>query len=150
MKMTATAMYGRAESQNLSIGSRLPLKVVFHRGSSPIEGRLPPKVILHWRWSSVKGRLLSKVIFCQRSSPITGHVPANIVCHQRSSFIEGCQLSFGGTRCALDSFNTNGYSWIFSDRRTGRMTKPLIGAWATTLSKTKLTLKLISGDLKHF
>ena len=45
------------ESQNLSIGSCLPLKVVFHSGSTSTEGRLPQKVVFHQRLSSVEGRL---------------------------------------------------------------------------------------------
>ena len=43
-KITATAVYGRAESRNLSKRSRLPLKVVFHQRLPSIDGHLPSKV----------------------------------------------------------------------------------------------------------
>ena len=47
IKMTTKAVYGRAESRNLSIRSHLPLKVVFHQRLSSIEGCLPLKVGFH-------------------------------------------------------------------------------------------------------
>ena len=58
-KMTATAVYGRAESRNLSIRSHLSLNVVFHQWSSSVKGRLPSKVIFRQWMSSVKGCLPS-------------------------------------------------------------------------------------------
>ena len=76
-KMTATEVYGRAESQNFSICS-LPLKVIFHHRLSSIKGRLPSKVVFHQKLSSIKGCLSSKVvkvIFHQRSSSIKVHLP---------------------------------------------------------------------------
>ena len=73
-KITAKAVYGRAESQNLSIRSRLPLKVVFHRGLSSVKGSLPSKVVFHQRLSSIKGRLPSKFFYHQRVSSIKGQV----------------------------------------------------------------------------
>ena len=71
------------------LSSRLPPKVIFHRGSSSMEGCLPLNT------SSIKGRLPSKVVFYRRSSFIKGRLSSKVVFHQRSSsiklsFIEGC------------------------------------------------------------
>ena len=56
--MTATVVFGRAESWNLSIRS------------SSVKGRLLSKVIFCQRLSSVKSRLLPKVVFCQSCLPL--------------------------------------------------------------------------------
>ena len=92
-EMTATAVYGRAESRNLSIGIRLSLKVVFHRGSSSIEGCLPRKVVFHWRSSSTEGCLPSKIVFCQRLSSFKVCLPSkiisNVAFYQRPYSIKG-------------------------------------------------------------
>ena len=53
--MTATVVYGRAESRNLSDESRLPSKVVVHQRSFSIEGHVPSKIIFHRRSSSTFG-----------------------------------------------------------------------------------------------
>ena len=95
VKMTATAVYGRAESRNLSIEGCLPLTVVFHWRLSSIEGRLPSKVIFHHKGLLplkvvfIEVHLPSKVVFHHWSSSIEGHLPSKIVFYQRLSSIEG-------------------------------------------------------------
>ena len=105
-KMTATAVYGRAESWDLSKRSCLPLKVVFHRRASSIECRLPVKaifnrgrlqsrsssikVVFNQRSSSIKGRFPSEVVFQWRLSSIGGCLPLKVVFPWRSSSIKGC------------------------------------------------------------
>ena len=90
IKITATAVYHRAESQNLSIRSSLPLKVVFRCRLSSVEARLLSKVVFCWRSSSVEGRLLSKAVFHQRMSSVRGCVCQRLVVFgQRSSSING-------------------------------------------------------------
>ena len=46
-KMTATAVYGRAQSRNLFVTSLLPIKVTFHQNSSSIKVCLPSKFFVH-------------------------------------------------------------------------------------------------------
>ena len=82
--MTATAVYGRAESRNLSICRFFPMKVV---------GGLALKVIFHKRSSCIKGHLPLKVVLHRRSSSIEGCLPSKVVFHWRSFSIEGCLLS---------------------------------------------------------
>ena len=92
----------------------LPSKVVFHWRSSFIEGRLPLMVIFR-RWSSsINGCLPSKAVFHSRLSSIKGRLPWKVIFYQRLYSIKGDKLSSGGTRCALDCFNTNGYYWNLS------------------------------------
>ena len=67
------AVYGRAESQNLSICSFL-----FQWRLSSIKGRLPLKVVFHPRLSSIEGRLLSKVVIHKRLSSI-GVIPCQTI-----------------------------------------------------------------------
>ena len=56
-EMTTTVVYGRAQSRNLFIKSRLPSKVVFHQRVSSIKGHLPSKVVFHRRSSYIEGIL---------------------------------------------------------------------------------------------
>ena len=76
--MTATAVYGRAQSQNPFITSLLPMKVIFHQNSSSTEGCLLAKVVFYQGSSSIEGCLPLKVIFHQELSSIEGHLPLKV------------------------------------------------------------------------
>ena len=88
-KMTPTAVYRRAQSRNLCIRSRLPMKVVFHQRSSSIECWLPLNVVFNQRMSYIKGCLPSEAVFHRSSSSIVGHLPSKVVFYWRSSSIIG-------------------------------------------------------------
>ena len=81
-KMTATAVYGRAETRNLSMKSS-SIEVFFHVRSSSFKVSLPSKVVFHQRSSSIKGRLLSRV-------SIKDRLLSKAVFYQGSFSIEGC------------------------------------------------------------
>ena len=72
--------------RNLKIS---PMKVAFHRRTSPIEGLLPSKIVFHKRLSSIEGCLSSKVAFPRRLSSIEGRLPSKVVFHWRSSSNKG-------------------------------------------------------------
>ena len=66
-----------------------PLKIVFHRGSSSMEGRLPSKVVFHQSLSSTKDRLPLKIVFHRRRSSIEDCLPPKVVFQRRSSSNDG-------------------------------------------------------------
>ena len=105
--MTATAVYGRAESRNLSICSFFPMKVV---------GGLALKVIFHQRLSSIKGSLPLKDVFQRRSSFIKCRLSLKVVFHQSSSSIKGCLPS-------QFVFNINSLNGESSNYNLGRLDK---------------------------
>ena len=88
-KVTVTAVYGRAQSQNLFITSLLPMKVIFHQNSFSIEGCLASKVVFYRSLSSSESCLPFKVVFHRRLSSIKGRLPSKDVIHRSSLSIEG-------------------------------------------------------------